>query len=256
MVLRFYEMVFVFAQVLLLFDLSCRLHSNPFDRKLFSLQKPVLRLWSWFRKLSERKMKNLMICFSVLTALTFWSLMTGALIFSATAAAAEIDGVTMPEKTKVGADELLLNGMAMRKVTRFGIPVKVYVGGLYLKEKSFDSVAIINSETPKRLIMEFVRPVDRDALIDGFRSGYISNCVAECEKKDLFTGFKNLIVNVRKGNRIQLDFAGDKVKVKTDGPNAKEGELQSAALVKNLLAIFIGEKNPPTPEFRKGLLGK
>lgn len=175
--------------------------------------------------------------------------------FSIGLGAAEQDGVTMPDKAKVGGAELVLNGMAMRKVTRFGIPVKVYVGGLYLKEKSSDSAAIIQSETPKRLVMEFVRPVDRDALIEAFRSGYSSNCVAECDKTDLFTGFKNLIVNVRKGNRIQLDFQGDKVHIKTDGPNAKEGELQSPPLVKNLLAIFIGEKNPPTPEFRKGLLG-
>ena len=52
--------------------------------------------------------------------------------------------VTLPDEVTIDGKKKVLNGMALRKVRKFGIPVKVYVGGLYLDEKSQDSEAILN----------------------------------------------------------------------------------------------------------------
>ena len=43
--------------------------------------------------------------------------------------------------------------------------------------------------------------------------------------------------------------------MESTGPNAKKGTLDSASLSKNVLAIFINKKSPPTEEFRTAVLG-
>jgi len=169
--------------------------------------------------------------------------------------AATVDEVTMEDATQIGDKKLVLNGIGTRKVVRFGIPVKVYVGGLYLEKKSSNSAEIINSTAVKKLVMHFVRAVDRDSLVDSFRTGYQNNCQFECDNMGLFTMMKDAIVSVRKDNQIIFTFSGDTVNMESTGPNAKKADLKNPALVKNILAIFINEKSPPTPEFRKALLG-
>ena len=174
---------------------------------------------------------------------------------SSSVIAGELNGVTMSETTKVGEKELVLNGMGMRKVTRIGIPIKVYVGGLYLEKKSSDSEAILASEGTKQVVMEFVRSVDRKSLVNAYKEGYEKNCQAECDNKALFTEVKRLVVAVRKKNRVIFTFEKDQMTMESTGPNAKKGTVKSAAVSKNMLAIFINKKFPPTQEFRSGLLG-
>lgn len=73
----------------------------------------------------------------------------------------ELEGVKMPEQVRVGDHSLKLNGMALRKVYKFGIPVKVYVAGLYLQEPSHDWEKIVADGRPKYLEMEFLRTLER-----------------------------------------------------------------------------------------------
>ena len=176
-------------------------------------------------------------------------------VLSSSVFAAELNGVKMDETTKVGEKELVLNGMGLRKVHRFGIPVKVYVGGLYLEAKSTDSDAILASEGVKQVVMEFVRSVDRKSLVNAYKEGYEKNCQIECDKKELFTDVKKLVVGVRKKNRVIFTFEKDQMTMESTGPNAKKGTVKSTAVSKNMLAIFINKKAPPTKEFRAGLLG-
>jgi hypothetical protein len=166
-----------------------------------------------------------------------------------------LEKVDMADTLKVETTDLVLNGMGLRKVSKFGIPIKVYVGGLYLQKKSADSKMILNSADRKRLVMQFVRPVDRDSLIEAFRNGYENNCQAACDNKDLFTKFKDTIVSVREGNRIIFDFTAKDMTMESTGPNGRKDKFDSPDMAKNVLALFINDKAPPTPEFRQGLLG-
>ena len=63
------------------------------------------------------------------------------------AAAADLAGVSVPESAQVAGANLALNGVGLRK--KFFI--KIYVGGLYLPQKSSDADAIIASATPDRI---------------------------------------------------------------------------------------------------------
>lgn len=177
-----------------------------------------------------------------------------ALLMAAPVFAAEVNGVKFEDSLSVNGKSLVLNGAALRTVVRFGFDIKVYVGALYLEKKTKDVDAIINSAEAKRIVMEYVRSVDRDSLVKGFRDGFKNNCVAECENAALFTNFKNVITSVKPKDRMIIDVHGDKVKIANVGSSSKSIEVQSAAFAKNMIAVFIG-KIPPTADFKKGLLG-
>lgn len=170
--------------------------------------------------------------------------------------AAELQGVKLPDSATVDGKTLSLNGMGLREVHKFGFPVKVYVAGLYLEKKNSDSEALIKNDETKKLIMQFLRAVDREALNDAFRKGYEDNCVMACDKKkEQFKLFAQNVVSVRKDNQIALTFYKDKIEIDTNGPNAKKETIKNADLARNMLAVFINKKAPPTEELRKGLLG-
>ncbi len=176
--------------------------------------------------------------------------------FACSVHAAELNDVKMADSTTVDGKTLNLNGLGLRKVTKFGIPVKVYVGALYVEKKTKDSAALVKSDEVKKLILHFVRNVDRDVLADGFRASYDDGCFTECDKKgDQFALLKPHIVSVRQDNEIAFTFYKDKIEIDTNGPNAKKQIINDANLSRNMLSLFINEKKPPTEDLRKGLLG-
>jgi hypothetical protein len=172
------------------------------------------------------------------------------------ATAAMLNDVTMSEQIQVGSKKLELNGMGLRKVSKFGIPIKVYVAGLYLEKKSSDSDLIASSAETKRLVLHFVRPVDSEPLVEAFEAGYEKSCFRACDQlKSQFKEFSKNVVSVRKDNEITFTFYDDKLDIETSGPNAKKDTIINGDLSHNLLALFINKKNPPTEDFRKGILG-
>jgi len=90
------------------------------------------------------------------------------LSLSLNASARELNDVKMDDQVQVSGKNLVLNGMGLRKVSKFGIPIKVYVGGLYLEKKSSDSDAVIKSVEVKRFVMEMLQNVDREPMMDAF----------------------------------------------------------------------------------------
>ncbi|MCB0341139.1 MAG: chalcone isomerase family protein [Pseudobdellovibrionaceae bacterium] len=173
------------------------------------------------------------------------------------AGAGELNGVKMSDSDSVAGVNLVLNGMALRKVYKFGIPIKVYVGGLYLPQKSADSAEIVKMSGPKQIVMEFLRSVDRESLVNAWQKGLMGNCIEQdCQVyKTQLSEFNRLMVNVRKGNKMTVTFLEDQVSVVTTGPNAKAGKVMSSGFSKNLLGLFINDKQPISKEFRQQLLG-
>jgi hypothetical protein len=185
--------------------------------------------------------------------------LTMSLIVSKAASAAELNDVKLPDEFTVDGTKLSVNCLGMRKVEKFGFPIKVYVGGLYLEHKSSDSDAIIGNDEKKIMIMHFVRSLDRDQLVEAFQSGLENGCVVACDKHSAqWALLSSHIVSVRADNEIKFTFYKDKIDYEVNGPNAQKvtiaGSPDAAALSKNLLSMFINKKKPPTEEFRKGVL--
>ena len=57
----------------------------------------------------------------------------------------------MPDTFQLGGQQLVLNGLGERSEYM----VKVYVAGLYLPKKSSDAGSIVQSNSPKRIVLQF-----------------------------------------------------------------------------------------------------
>lgn len=184
-------------------------------------------------------------------------ILIAALVITPFASAMEVKGVKMDDEITVDGKKLFLNGMGIREVTKFGMPFKVYVAGLYLEKKDSDSEAILKSTGIKRIVTEYLLKVDRDANLEGYRNTYKANCWQDCEKaSEQFKPFGAEIISVREKDRMQFTYFKDRVDFEVIGTSNKKVSLPGEALSTNLLATFINSKSPPTPELRKGILGE
>ena len=170
--------------------------------------------------------------------------------FAPTAGAAELAGVEMASTQKVGEDSLVLNGLGLRKKAIF----KVYVGGLYLKAKSSDPAAILAADEPRRLIMQFVRKVDADAIIGGWNDCLKNNVPnASADVKKGFEQLNSWMQKVKKGDQLIFTYEPG-TGVSVDVAGAAKGTVAGKAFGDALFSCWIGDV-PPSAEFKKGLLG-
>lgn len=169
-----------------------------------------------------------------------------------TAAARELSGVSMPDRTQVGDKTLVLNGMGVREATILNIDV--YIAGLYLESKSANAREIIQSKQVKRLAMQFVRNVDRDDITKAFIEGFKKNSggqfgAVESRVKQLVSWLPAF----RKGDVLVLTYtpnAGVEVAI---GRGVK-GTIRGDDFARALWSVWLGPK-PPTADLKTQLLG-
>jgi hypothetical protein len=167
-----------------------------------------------------------------------------------------LKNVTLDDKIQIDKKDLVLNGMGLRTKSVFGLPIKVYIGGLYLEKVSQDSEEILKSPGLKQIQMEYLRAVEREKLTSAFMAGYEANCLVDCENyRTQLKPFLAKIPFAAEKSRWIISFYPEKVIFEITGADATRAEFPGAAISKNLLSVFINKKAPPTEEFRKGLLG-
>jgi hypothetical protein len=165
--------------------------------------------------------------------------------------AGTLAGVTLPETVQAGSTSLQLNGMGLR--TKF--MVKVYVAGLYLPQKSSDANAILKADTPKELVMHFVRDVTRNQLTDGFAESFHSNTpdAEKALKSDIDRLFAAL-EPVRDGEEIIFTYLPEKGTSVVQAGTEKL-TIADPAFAEMLFSVWLGPK-PPNAALKKGLLGQ
>jgi hypothetical protein len=175
-----------------------------------------------------------------------------ALALTGVATAGSKSGVTMPDKITVGERTLVLNGMGLREAT--WLKVDVYVAGLYLESVSSDAGAIIASPQTKRLVLRFVRDVDRGDIVKAWTSGFKGNATVKLESiQPLIERLNAWMGDFEKGDTLVFTFLpGAGVQVDVNG--ARKGVLAGDDFARSLLAIWLGPK-PPTGALKTGLLG-
>ncbi|HUN68973.1 MAG TPA: chalcone isomerase family protein, partial [Burkholderiales bacterium] len=102
--------------------------------------------------------------------------------------AADVAGVKLEERDKLGASELTLNGAGLRKRAFF----QVYAIGLYLPEKKPTAVDAIGAAGPKRIAIQMLRDVDADQFSGALTDGMKDN-VGEAEMKALEPRVRQLV---------------------------------------------------------------
>ena len=98
-------------------------------------------------------------------------LVLGTLFIPRLSGALEINDKHVQESLESSSETLVLNGSGLREATIFKIDV--YLATLYLAAKSSNAGKILESETPKVLILDFHRDVEaakmKEAWVDGFK---------------------------------------------------------------------------------------
>jgi hypothetical protein len=162
--------------------------------------------------------------------------------------AKEFKDVTMPDEIKVGDTTLMLNGMGLRRFLVFN----VYVGGLYLPQKSSSADEILKMTGPKRVVLHFKRFVEKGKMEDAWKEGFDKNADPSYSYSGDLNKLKELMSHLQKDDEIIMTFFADHADVQVkDKPVAT---IQGADFSKTLLKVFIN--NPPDEDLRDGLLGK
>jgi hypothetical protein len=174
------------------------------------------------------------------------------LLLAPAAFAGERAGVKMPDKVTVGSKELVLNGMGVREATVFN--VDVYVAGLYLEARSSNGEQIAASPQAKRLLLSFVRDVDRDDITEAWTSGFKKNGADMAALRDRIAKLNGWMKAVRKGETLTFTYEPEKgLTVTVDGNVA--GTIEGADFASAFFRIWLGPK-PPNGGLKNGLLGK
>lgn len=161
--------------------------------------------------------------------------------------ALDFKGVQFDDEVKVGTTALKLNGIGIRKV----LVLHVYYAGLYVEVPTTDAQAILNSPSPKILVMHFKRWVEKSKILDAWEEGFAKNKEEGYDWKTDFNKLKEVMVHMKENERMVLTFlpTGAEIKVKDSAPLKIEG----ANFSKVLLKVFIN--NAPDTDLKKGLLG-
>lgn len=176
------------------------------------------------------------------------------LCLTVTAKATDIAGVMLAEEiTQSNGTVLPLNGAGIRSKFFF----KIYVGALYLENKSSDAQEVISMEGGKQIYLHFLyNEVGKDDLVEAWSDGFQANG-SPVQLSDLaqqIDSYNALFDTVKSGDVITLDYqpeAGTSVTIR----NEKKGTIPGKPFNDLLLSIWLGQK-PVTEDLRDELLGK
>ena len=177
----------------------------------------------------------------------------GVLSLSGPGQAASISGYSLPDTYPVTGQTLALNGIGIRTLTI--LRVKVYVAGLYLAQKSRDARAILASQGPKVILMQFLHAASKADIEKQYREGEAKNCGhGECAASDK-GDFERLIAQTPAaavGDTLTYICTQRGLRVLAN--NKQVAEFANPDLATRILAGFIGA-NPPSDELKASLLG-
>ena len=167
-------------------------------------------------------------------------------------AAGELAGVKLPDTAKVSDHSLVLNGMGLRSKAVF----KVYVGGLYLPMKQSDPKQVLATDTPRHMVMHWLRTVDKASINEAWTDCLKANSPdASAEVKKNFTTLSGWMEEARAGDQFTFSYLpGTGVQVGVAGK--PKGTLGGKPFADALFACWIGEKPGPGVGFRDDLMGQ
>ncbi|HVP89536.1 MAG TPA: chalcone isomerase family protein [Casimicrobiaceae bacterium] len=163
----------------------------------------------------------------------------------------ECKGVNLPDQVQVAGSTLVLNGLGLRQATM--LKVNVYVGALYLTKTSNDASAILASNTPKQIVLHFVRSVGGDDIAKGWSEGFEKNAKAELPAlKDRIAMLNGWMADVKSGEQVTFVYTPD-MGVQVDVNGKIKGAIKGNDFAKAFFSIWLGD--PPNPELKSGMLG-
>jgi len=171
---------------------------------------------------------------------------------TSSAFAAEVGGINMPNTLKAGGTDLVLNGAGIR--TKFFL--KVYVTGLYLKQKNNDARNILNADEPMAVRLHITSGlVDSEKMESAVREGFEKSTNGNIAPiKNKIEGFINIFRSkINKNDVYEFFYLPDKgVEVYKNG--VLSAVIKGLEFKKDLFGIWLGDK-PAQADLKEIMLG-
>lgn len=187
---------------------------------------------------------------------TFIFLISAFLIIT-TANAKELEKRMFEDSMVFEGQTLPLRGLGLRKVQKFGIPVKVYVAGLYIDAaKATTADQVVQSANPKIVQLQMLRRISKKDIADAFSESHDANCAPTCDKsRPHWNEFAKLLPDLLEDSKLTFTVLKDELRVDVKGRENTQGVIKSPEFSQNFLKIFMGPK-PPTEQLQQGMLGQ
>lgn len=163
----------------------------------------------------------------------------------------ECGDVRLPERLVVNGQRLVLNGMAIRRVSF--LQLHVFVSGLYLEHEMRDVNEVVATDRGRRLVLRFVRHVSHGQLERGLRWALDSNARQEMRAHSVdFATLLAALPSFNAGDELVFDQAsGGGFHVLVNG--VMRANFASPEFARLCLLAFIGPHG--NVALRLGLVG-
>jgi hypothetical protein len=172
-------------------------------------------------------------------------------IHSVEAQMVNIEGIDFPQKLTISGAELGLNGGGLREKLGF---LDLYVGALYLPQKSSDATEIVMSDTPMAIRIVIASGlVTRDRFIEALEEGFDNTSVGNYAAQDI-ERFKEYLSDAFEPNdEILLSYhPGEGIIISKN--REVRGSFTGLPFKQALFAIWLGDK-PAQNSLKKRMLG-
>jgi hypothetical protein len=167
----------------------------------------------------------------------------------------EVEGFRFDGTLRLGGADLVLNGVGVRR--RFFLPV--YVGALYVPQRSSDPETLLAQRGPRRMSMRFVRDVEAELFMNsldvGMRRHYSPQQLEVWrEQWQTLAGVIANIVVARRADHVTWDYtphAGARV---MQNSVAITPTMSGEDFYNAVLRVWLGP-HPADAELKRGLLG-
>jgi hypothetical protein len=181
------------------------------------------------------------------------TLLLTLLVVSPAINAKEIEGVNMPEYLEVGKSKLILNGAGVR--SKFFMDL--YVGGLYLENKSNNPQEIIDSDEPMAIRLHIISSlITSKKMENATREGFENATKGDTEPiksqiEEFISVFKE---KIEKNDIFELTYLpAEGLEVYKNGEF--KSRIEGPAFKRALFGIWLGEK-PAQKSLKEEMLGK
>lgn len=167
--------------------------------------------------------------------------------------AEEIAGIDMPQSISVDQQELILNGAGVR--TKFFM--KLYVGGLYLKQKDSDPDKIIKADEPMAIRLHIISSlITSKKMEDATREGFTNSTNGDTETiKERIEKFISVFKEkINENDIFDLRYIPDKG-TEVLKNNESRAVIEGYDFKQALFGIWLCDK-PAQKSLKKKMLGK
>lgn len=167
----------------------------------------------------------------------------------------EVEGFRFDSAIRLGGADLVLNGVGVRR--RFFIPV--YVGALYVPQRSSDPEVLLRQRGPRRMSLRFVRDVEAELFMNSLDAGMRKHYTApqleawKSQRQTLTSVIANVVI-ARRADHVTWDYTPETGARVMQNSVPIIPSMPGEDFYNAVLRVWLGPQ-PADAEMKRGLLG-